>query len=94
MSHFLSNLGEVESIRQNRCQSGVPLHNGATRKRSQAPSNFTSRTHKNCPAFQGHQKREDSRNADVSGKFRNVQNPRQLFRGMSGTLAEARFSLQ
>lgn len=48
-------IGEVESIRQNRCQSRIPLHNGATREGFEAASHFTARAHQNRVTVKSHQ---------------------------------------
>lgn len=45
--------GEVKSIRQNRCQSRIPLHNGATSEGFEASSHFTTRAHQNRFAVEG-----------------------------------------
>lgn len=91
---FLFPLGKVKSVRQNRCQSWVPLHNGASRERPQASSYLAAGAHQNRFAVKGHKERENPRDSDVSGQFRDVQNTRQLLRGMPRALTKTRQSLQ
>lgn len=65
-------LGEVESVSQNRCQSRISMYNGKISQGLEASPHFTTRAHQNCSPIEGNQERTDTRDADVSGKLRNV----------------------
>lgn len=70
LSHV--SLGEAKSVRQNRCQSGIPLHNGASREGLETSSNFSAGTYQNCLTIQSHQERANSRDSHVPSELRNV----------------------